>query len=84
MTSSGYEAESVLNGLVRIWAPCECNLTVNPCTGEQVLTVCQTEGCDFQYALASEAWREMAIDLGRIKLLPERTQGAAESGSNVS
>lgn len=73
MTSKGYEAEPILSGLVRVWAPCGCELTFNPNSPGHpaVLTCCLTEACNFNYQDAKAAYHEMLVDFGIVKLLPE-------------
>lgn len=46
----------LIENLVLVTAPCGCVLAVGA-DGESLLTICQTEKCDFSWSAASQAWQ---------------------------
>lgn len=48
--NDGYvvDTKELTPGVVRVWAPCGCVLVANK-IGDTLLTVCQTEACNFEW-----------------------------------
>jgi hypothetical protein len=65
VVAGGYVAQRhrLIAGVIEVESPCGCILSVNA-AAQSVLTVCQHEGCAFEWHLAIEALKLLELTEG--------------------